>query len=283
MSEATIEAFESESWDSMGEAASEGEGAGETLYEGETAGENAYDSSGEDVRSYPRSRARRIRDARQAQRGRPLPPTPARRGVVSAPIRRPTITAVRSVDLDTRAELDSMRRALARARRNGDMAMYSAVLSALASQGIDTFGNHLGNHDVVKAVFRTAPLALLWPQKPRRGIEGILVHPAFVGAAGIAAIVISGKFVNASHGVDTISVDGPDEISIGRGAEQLSAVASDRKGNTVAIEFTWKPVDSNIAQVDRNGVVTGVTAGKGTYIEASGGGAAGRKFVRIIA
>jgi hypothetical protein len=267
----------------MGEAASEGEGAGEALYEGEAAGETAYDSSGEDARSDARWRARRIRDARRAQRGRPLPPPPARRGVTTAPIRRPTMTAIRSADVDTRAELDSMRRALARARRNGDMAMYSAVLSALASQGIDTFGDKLGKHDVVKAVFRTAPLALLWPQKPRRGIEGILVHPAFVGAAGIAAIVISGKFVNASHGVDTISVDGPDQISIGGGPRQLSAVASDRKGNTVAVDFTWKPADSAIANVDANGLVTGGAAGKGTYIEASAGGVAGRKFVRIVA
>lgn len=281
MSEATFEAFGSDAYDSLGDVASEGEGAGETLYEGDAAGETAYDSSGEDARSDARWRAQRIRDARRAQRGRPLRPT-ARSGVVRAPVPRPAIRAVRSADLDTRAELDSMRRALARARRNGDMAMYSAVLSALASQGIDTFGDHLDNHDVVKAAFRTAPLALLWPQKPRRGIEGILVHPAFVGAAGIAAIVISGKFINASHGVDSISVVSPVKVAA-NGSITLSAVPVDRKNNEVSnIDITWRSLNTDVATVDSVGVCTaGAASATSTVITATGGGATGRIKVRV--
>ena len=288
MSEATIEAFESEAYESTGEALYEGEGAGEAAYEGEGSGEAAYEGFGEDARSDARRRARQrqIMAARQRQRQGQLrrPPTPPpRRAAVTVPSQRQAMTAIRSSDLDVRAELDSMRRALAKARRNGDMAMYSAVLSALASQGIDTFGTRLEKHDIVKAFFRTAPLALLWPQKPRRGIEGVLLHPAFVGAAGIAAIFISGKVVNASHGVDSISVISPVSVKAGK-TVNLSAVAVDRKGNDVpGITITWSPQSGNIATVDNNGVCTGGTDGAGqqTIITAAGGGATGRIQVNV--
>jgi hypothetical protein len=284
MSESAFEGFASEGYESIGETLFEGEGTADASYGVEGTGEATYVDSAEDARSdRRRARARQIQAARQAQLAqqsqlrRPLAPPSGRA------VQRPTLTAIRSVDLDTRAELDAMRRSLAKARRNGDMAMYSAVLSTLASQGIDTFGDKLENHDVVKALFRTAPLALLWPQKPRRGAEGILLHPAFIGAAGVAALVISGKVVNASHDVETITVDGPSEISIGGGPQKLSAIAADRRGNSVTVDLTWNPTDPKIATVTQAGLCTGVTAGQGTYIEAAGGGATGRMFVNIVA
>ena len=206
MSEATIEALESEAYEGIGEAAYEGEGAGEAAYEGEGTGEAAYEGFGEDARSDARRRDPAAADHGRAAAAAAAATAPSG-GATEASSRHSSasqgqaMTAIRSSDLDMRAELDSLRRQLAKARRNGDMAMYSAVLSALASQGIDTFGTSLEKHDVVKAFFRTAPPALLWPEKPRRGIEGILLHPAFVGAAGVAAIVISGKFINSSRGV----------------------------------------------------------------------------------
>lgn len=286
MSETTIEALESEAYEGegYGEAAYEGAAYGEASYEGEGYGEAGYEAYGEDARSDARRRRARqqqIVAARQRQaRLRRLPAPPPRRPAVTVPSQPHAMTAVRSLDLDTKAELDSIRRQLAKARRNGNMAMYSAVLSTLASQGIDTFGDKLQKHDVVKAFVRTAPLALLWPQQSKKGIEGVLLHPAFVGAAGVAAIFISGKLVNAPHDVDSISVDGPSEIST-KSPGQLTAVASDRKGNQIAVDFVWSSASDSIATVDKNGLVTGHTAGKGTFIEARGGGAAGRKFVNI--
>ena len=107
-----------------------------------------------------------------------------------------------------------------------------------------------------------------------------MLHPAFVGAAGIAAIVISGKFVNASHEVNSISVNGPDQINIYDGPKQLSAVASDRKGNPVTVNLTWTSTDTTTATVDSTGLVTGIKAGS-VHIEARGGGATGRKFITI--
>jgi hypothetical protein len=187
------------------------------------------------------------------------------------------MTAIRSSDLDTRAELDSLRRQLAKARRNGDMAMYSAVLSALGSQGIDTFGTSLEKHDVVKAFLRTAPLALLWPQKPRRGIEGILLHPAFVGAAGVAAIVISGKFINASRSVHDIQLNVPDTLDK---QGTLHAIAVDRSGRDLDTKITWESPDTEYLDVKPNGDYTAKKKGD-ARIKATGDGFTKSRYVQV--
>ena len=286
MSEATIEGLESEAYEgeaeAYGEAGYGGEAYGEAGYGGEAYGESAR-SDARRRRAW-QQRQRQILAARRAGQRR-LPAPPPRRPAITAPSpgQRPAMTAIRSVDLDTRMELDALRRQLAKARRNGNMAMYSAVLSALASQGIDTFGDRLEKHDVVKAALRAAPLGLLWPQSDKKGIEGVLLHPAFIGAAGIAAIVISGKVVNASHGVDSINVISPVRVPAG-GSVTLSAVAVDRKGNTVPnISITWTSLTPDVATVDSNGSCTGATDGKGKQaaITAAGGGATGRIVVNV--
>ena len=295
MSEATIEALESEAYEGEGEAYGEagygGEAYGEAGYGGEAYGEAGYEGEayGESARSDARrrrawqQRQRQILAARRAGQRR-VPAPPLRRPAVTAPRpgQRPAITAVRSVDLDTRMELDALRRQLAKARRNGNMAMYSAVLSALASQGIDTFGDRLEKHDVVKAALRAAPLGLLWPQSDKKGIEGVLLHPAFIGAAGIAAIVISGKVVNASHGVDSISVISPARVPAG-GSAMLSAVPVNRKGNTVPnTPITWTSLTPDVATVDSSGSCAAVGAkGQQATITAAGGGATGRIVVNV--
>src|SRR6266516_858212 len=247
MSEATIESLESEAYEGEGGEAAfegEGEGYGESGYEGEAYGEAGYEGEAYGEASRAEARRRRARQQRivaarrQARQRRP-PAPPPRRPAVTAPSQRQAMTAIRSLDLDTKVELDSLRRQLAKARRNGDMAMYSAVLSTLASQGIDTFGDKLQKHDVVKAFFRTAPLALLWPQSNRRGVQGVMLHPAFVGAAGVAAIVISGKLVNASQDVHEIQIANPGPISAGDSG-QLSGTPKDRRGRDVqGLAIQW--------------------------------------------
>jgi hypothetical protein len=293
MSEATIEALESDAYEGEGEAYGEGgyegEAYGEGGYEGEAYGEGSYEAYGESARSDARNRRARqqqqILAARRARLRRP-PAPPLRRPAVMAPrpSQRQAMPAIRSVDLDLKMELDSLRRQLAKARRNGNLAMYSAVLSAVGSQGIDTFGDRLKKHDVVKAAVRAAPLGLLWPQHGRNGVEGVLLHPAFIGAVGIAAIVISGKVVSAPHAVDSISVISPVNVP-DKGSAPLSAVAVDRKGNAVPnISIAWTSLDTTAATVDSNGVCTGVkgAVGKQVVITAAGGGATGRIVVNVV-
>ena len=278
MSEATIEALESEAYEGEGEA------YGEAGYEGEAYGEGGYEAYGESAKSDARRRRARQQQILAARaRQRRLPAPPPRRPVVPAPSpsQRPAMTAIRSQDLDLKLELDALRRQLAKARRNGNLAMYSAVLSAVGSQGIDTFGDRLEKHDVVKAAVRAAPLGLLWPQHGKKGIEGVLLHPAFIGTLGIAAIVISGKVVSAPHAVDSISVISPVSVPAGS-TVTLSAVAVDRKGNAVPnISITWTSLDITAATVDSKGVCTGVTKGKQGVITAAGGGATGRIVVAV--
>jgi hypothetical protein len=291
MSEATIEALESEAYEGEGEAYGEGgyegEAYGEAGYEGEAYGEGGYEAYGESARSDARRRRARqqqIAAARRARLRRPPAPPPRQPAVTAPrPSQRQAMTAIRSADRDLKMELDSLRRQLAKARRNGNMAMYSAVLSAVGSQSIDTFGDRLEKHDVVKAAVRAAPLGLLWPQHGRKGVEGVLLHPAFIGAVGIAAIVISGKVVSAPHAVDSISVVSPVNIEAGE-SRPLSAFAVDRKGNEVPnITITFTPQDENIATV-KNGVCTvadSATTGDQTVITAAGGGATGRIIVNV--
>jgi hypothetical protein len=292
MSEATIEALESEAYEGEGEAYGEagfgGEAYGEAGFGGEAYGEGGYEAYGESAKSDARRRRARqqqILAARRAQQRR-LPALPPRRPVVTAPSpsQRPAMTAIRSQDLDLKLELDALRRQLAKARRNGNLAMYSAVLSAVGSQGIDTFGDRLEKHNVVKAAVRAAPLGLLWPQHGKKGIEGVLLHPAFIGTLGIAAIFISGKVVSAPHAVDSISVISPVNVVAEKPPVALSAVAVDRKGNEVPhISYTWTSLDTTVATVDSSGLCTGVkgAAGRQTVITAAGGGATGRIVVNV--
>jgi len=291
MSEATIEALESEAYEGEGEAYGEGgfegEAYGEGGFEGEAYGEGAYEAYGESAKSDARRRRARQQQILAARRARQrrLPAPPPRRLAVTtpSPSQRQAMTAIRSRDLDLKMELDSLRRQLAKAQKNGNLAMYSAVASAVGSQSIDTYGDRLQKHDVVKAAIRAVPLGLLWPQHGKKGIEGVLLHPAFLGAVGIAAIVISGKVVSSPHAVDSISVVSPVNVPTEESVP-LSAVAVDRKGNAVPnISITWTSLNPDVATVDSNGVCTGLAGGadRQAVITAAGGGATGRIVVNV--
>jgi len=248
MSEATIEALESEAYEGEGEA------YGEAGYEGEAFGEAGYEAYGEDARSDARRRRARqqqIIAARQRQaRLRRPPAPPPRRPAVTVPGQRRDMTAIRSADLDMKAELDALRRQLNKAKRSGNMAMYSSVAGAVVSQGIDTYGDSLAKHEVVKALLRTAPLALLWPQSGRRGIEAVLLHPAFLGAAGVTAIFVSGKLMTSSRGVHDIQLKVPDTL---QKKGTLRAVAVDRNGKDLVNKVTWDTPDTEYLDLQPDG------------------------------
>jgi hypothetical protein len=236
MSEAMLEAAESEAYEAAGEAAYEGEGT-EAAYEGESAGEAAYEGYGEDARSDARrrSRQRQIMLARQRQaqlrRGQP-PPRP----IVTAP--GPAMRAVRSevhsLDLETKVALDSLRNRLNEANRLAYRNAWAAEASAAASQVLDSFEHNLKPHDWARALIRGAPTLLLAPGKPRKpGIEGILFDPRVGGGALLAAIWAVGHFRSEPHGVSSISVPGAQTVTV-RGTVPLYGIPVDQKGYTVA-------------------------------------------------
>lgn len=239
MSEAMLEAAESEAYEAAGEATYEGEGTEAAAYEGDSAGEATSEGWGEDARSDARrrSRQRQIMLARQRQaqprRGQP-PPRP----VVTAPspAMRAVRSEVRSLDLETKVALDSLRSRLNEANRLAYRNAWAAEASAAASQVLDSFENNLIPHAWARALIRGAPTLLLAPGKPRKpGIEGILFDPRVGGGALLAAIWAVGHFRSTPHGVSAISIPGAQTINEpgAEGSVPLYGIPVDQNGHTV--------------------------------------------------
>jgi uncharacterized protein YjdB len=292
MSEATIETLESEGFESVGEATYTGEAAGEATYEGE--GEATYEGYGEDARSDARRRARQRQIMAARQRRVPVRrPQPPRRPVVAAPAQ--TVGAVRSevrsLDLETKVALDSLRNRLNEANRLAYRNAWASEVGVAAAQALDSFENGLKPHDWARALIRGAPTLLLAPGKPRKpGIEGILFDPRVAGGAVVAAIFAIGHFRSASHGVSSITVL-PPSVSVKAGTNvSLHGVPVDQKGNAVTdVSLTWAPDDATVATLDpTTGQNVSVSAGSGaagknTVVTVTGGGVTARVPVTVHA
>jgi hypothetical protein len=287
MSEATFEATEAEAFEATGEASYEGEGG--EAYEGESAGEGAYEAWGEDARSRRRAQERRERRIvlerqRQARLRRP----PVRPAITApSPAVRAVRSEVRSLDLETKVALDSLRSRLNEAHRLAYRNAWAAEASVATSQVLDSFEDNLKPHDWARALIRGAPTLLLAPGKPiRPGVTGYLFDPRVAGGAVIAAIFAFGHFRGATRGVNRISVT-PDTVTLDHSATiNLFADPVDHKGNTVAnITLTWASQDDNIASLDKTTgpsvVCTGGRAGTNTVITVTGGGATARIPVTV--
>lgn len=280
MSEA---AFESEAYEAIeGEA----EAAGEAL-ESEAAGEAGWgEAYPDDVR---RRRQRQIMMARQAQQRRQLP-APAGRPPVATP--SPAVQSVRSevrsLDLDTKVALDSVRGRLNEAQRLAYRNAWAAEASVAASQILDSFEINLEPHDWARALIRGAPTLLLAPGKPRKpGVEGFLYDPRVGGTAVLAAIFAIGQFRNASAGADNIVITRIPANQLASppaagGGGRLSGTAVDKQNNPITppITITWDSEDQSILQVSSDGTFKPLKAGV-TRIIATGGGITKREDVTV--
>jgi hypothetical protein len=263
MSEATFEATESEALEGIGEATYEGEAA-EAGYEGEGAGEAAYEGWGESARSDARRRARQrqimVARQRQAQlRRRPAPPRP----VSTAPSQavRAVRSEVRSLDLDTKIALDSLRSRLDQANRLAYRNAWAAEASAAASQVLDSFETGLAPHDWARAVIRGAPTLLLAPGKARRpGLEGVLFDPRVAGGALLAGIWAIGHFRSTSSGVSAIRIANPSPVAAGASGK-FNGIPVDRSGRTVSATVTWESDNSAVLDVKPTGDYVAGVAG----------------------
>jgi len=276
MSEAITEAFESDAYEAAGEAEYEGEAFEAAEYAGEAdfAGEAGSEGFSEDARSDARRRRERQRQImlarrRQAQpRRRPSPP-PRR---PAAPGPRQAIAAIRSdvrdLNLDTKLDLDAVRRALDEANRRGDKAMYSALLSILANQALATYEPNLNNHQVVSAAIRWAPSLLLSSSKKRPGIEGFVLSPPVLAGAVVAGILISGHFINAPQGVRNIIVTVPSPLAVN---SKFTGTPVDNNGAPVTgATVTWSSQNSSIIGVNSDGTISSLGTGK-TQVAATVG------------
>jgi hypothetical protein len=269
MSEAWVDSVDSEA---LGEGVYDSEALGEGAYDSEAYGEGAYDAFGEESRSArsQRERQRQIVLARQRQAQlrqqrqltqvrRPVPP--------SAPSPRQTITAIRSLDLETKVGQDSLRRALEASNRRAARATWAAIASAAVDQGIDTFGADLKDHEFIKAGARFAPLLFLSPEKKRGGAEGFVTDPRVIGGAAILSLVLVGNFRNRTQGIARFTITPPSTALVapvsGTSTGSITATAFDRNGNPISPQpaITWSSSDPDrLAFPDRTSGTFTLTA-----------------------
>jgi hypothetical protein len=255
MSEAATEALESEAYEgSESESEATGEAFGEA-FESEAAGEAGYGEASRD--DAQRRRQRQIMMARMAQQFSPQLPPPPRPGPPRPAIRVPTPAVrqvrseIRSLDLDTKVALDSLRNRLNRANRLAYRNAWAAEAGVAASQALDSFGDGLEPHDWARAIIRGAPTLLIAPgEQRRRGLEGVLFDPRVAGGALIAAIWAFGHFRNASKGVHGINIANPSPLTVGD-TGTLSGIPVDGNGQEVqGITVTWASSNSDVLSVD---------------------------------
>jgi hypothetical protein len=272
MSEASTEYVEAEA-----EAAPESEA---WPFESEAAPGEAQESQyGE---AYSRDRRRQMLRARQqAQQRRPL--TPSRPAPVrpqpTAPQRMPRPagpsagqvsdiqTDVLSLDLDTKAALNRIRRDLDSADKLAYRNAWAAEASAASALTLDTFGDSLADKDWARALIIGAPTLLLAPRRKRKpGIEGIISDPRFAGALGLGLIFGIGRLTKESResqGLHAVQLSGPSQLGAGQSV-QLTASAVDGKGNKLSLPISYTVDQKAVADVDSSGKLTAAAAAAGT-------------------
>lgn len=261
MSETWVDAVETDAFEDTGEGAYDSEDTGEGAYDREDTGEEF----GEESRSARRrrERQRQIMLARQRQqqaqmrRPGPPPPSPAQRPVQAAgPSPRQTIRAIRSLDLDTKLELASLRRELKESNRRASRGTWATISGVAAAEIINQF-DALENHPNVSAAILGAPLLLLSPERQRSGIEGFLLDPRVIGGAAVVGIAVASRFVSASKAVHSITIVGAPETLTQAGTPitgPLLATAKDRNGNPLTeTQFTWSSAPSDLLTVSGPG------------------------------
>jgi hypothetical protein len=259
MSETWVDAFSTEDFEDIGEGVYDSEDTGEGVYDSEDIGEDLGEESRATRRRRERQRQIMLARQRQAQQRRPRQPSSARR----PPPGRQTITAIRSLDLETKVGQDSLRRALADSNRRATRATWAAVASAAVDQGLSTFDTDLQNHQYVAAGARFAPLLFLSPEKKKGGFEGFVTDPRVIGGAAILGIVLVGSFRNRSAGVSKIMITHPSPLASGG---SLSALILDHNGALLApttYPVMWKSASSDLTVDPSTGAVTGASGAEG--------------------
>ena len=198
MSETWVDA---EDYEDIGEGAYDSEDIGEGAYDSEDAGEDFGEESSSARRRRERQRQIMLARQRQAQMRRRGDRRRRRAGQSGAPgTSRPTITAIRSLDLETKVGLDSLRRALEESNRRANRATWAAVAGTAVDQGLDSFATNLTNQ-YLRGGARFAPLLFLSPQKKKGGVEGFVTDPRFIGGASILGIALLHNFTSTVHSV----------------------------------------------------------------------------------
>jgi hypothetical protein len=271
MSETWVDAMDTETYDSIGEGY-DSDDVGDSSYDSDDIGESGYPEFGEESRSARRRRERQrqilLERQRQAQlRQTRRPPAPARRPAVPQrpvrPAQRQTITAIRSLDLETKVGYDSLRRAIEESNRRATRATWAAVAGTAVDQGLDSFSSRVTN-EYLRAGARFAPLLFLSPEKKRGGVEGFVTDPRVIGGAAILGIALLGNFTTRSQEASSVYIASPGTLTSPASATAagatgtLNAYVRDRNGVNLTTQpsLTWTSYNKNVMTVDGSGNYT---------------------------
>jgi len=202
------------------------------------------------------ARRRQAQAKARARGGARKVPSPAR-----PPAQRETVTAIRNLDLETKVQEDTFRRAIAAQGKRMSRSEYAAVLGAATNQFIESF--QAPSNAFAKAALRFAPLLLLSPQKSGTGFEAVIKDPRVIGAAAVGGITFLGENRNRFTNASKIDVLATNELAVGEPARFVADVL-DGRGNPLDRTVTWESDKTAVAEINSTGEVT--TKGPGTAI-----------------
>jgi hypothetical protein len=225
------------------------------------------DAEGRSSRDRDRDRRRRAvqqrvvqaRGRRELARGR----AEARGGArgPTAPARttpQQAVTAIRNLDLETKVQEDTFRRAITTQNKRMNRSDYAAVASIAINQAIESFD--APDNPYARAAARFSPLLLLSPQRKRPGLEGFVLDPRVMGGAAVLAITVLGENRRRFTLAREITISSPSELAAGD-SDQLLADVLDARGKVLDAPVSWVSSNPDLAAVGPNGVVQAVKVG----------------------
>jgi hypothetical protein len=212
---------------------------------------------------------RRRRTRRRVRRRRPADTSPP----------RATAAAVRTLDLETKVQQDTLRSALAAQTKRMSLSEYSAVAGAAVNQFIETFD--APTNPYARAALRFSPFLLMSPQSRGSGVEGIVKDPRVLGAALVAGIVVVGENSNQRRRPRDITIVGPTHLFVGDSVTLIADVIDGRGAILPAERVTWQSSDPKVAQIDS--ASGALRAGRpGTAVITATSGDLARRFLLTV-
>jgi hypothetical protein len=237
------------------------------------------EASRADRRRQARARARRVALARRRQaaaRSR----TVARRQPSAVTPQKATAAAVRTLDLETKVQEDTFRKAIAAQNKRMSRGEYAAVAGAAVNQFIETFD--APDNVYARAALRFSPLLLLAPPNRGRGVDGLIKDPRVIGAAAIAGLVFIGDHRNQDKKVKEVKIIGPATVAKSTSATFVADVL-DGKGRGMSTEkVAWSSTDPTVGTIDPNtGAFTATAKTGGVVITATAADVVGKQFITV--
>lgn len=245
----------------------------------DSAGEDfEYEGEDYDAESRQTDRARRDRLARQRRRigaarrrlalqSRTYSPRVAmyRPSTSVRATPQQAVSAIRNLDLESKVQEDTFRRALSNRDRRMNRSEYSSVLSAASSQYLESFDKP--KNQLVRAVVRFAPLLMLSPQRRGNGFGGLVKDPRTIGGLLVFGIAAAGTYRDGFWpSTRQIVADRPKELASG-GNDKFVATVVERNGRIVPnAKLEWDSKYKEVATIDNDGNVAGHKPGNAVIV-----------------